>query len=136
MLLSALLLLAMTQDSETETAPRAEPPPEAGLEELAAAAAVIGLEFTEEELELMRDGVAQNRRALERLRARTLDDAVPPALGFDPLAFLPGWETRASLGFEPEPLTLPEPPARPPSAPATWCPAPIGPPDWRPGGLG
>jgi Asp-tRNA(Asn)/Glu-tRNA(Gln) amidotransferase A subunit family amidase len=59
-------------------------------EQLAAAAAVAGLQFTPPERELMRADVQENRAAYAQLRAVPLDNSVPPALRFDPR--LPGME--------------------------------------------
>lgn len=55
---------------------------------LAAAEEVIGLNFTDTERELMREGVQEHRTQYETLRGITLDNSVPPAFMFDPR--LPG----------------------------------------------
>lgn len=52
------------------------------------AAAVIGLSFSEPEIDLMLDGLEEQRESYAGIRAAAPDDAVPPAIGFDPL--LPG----------------------------------------------
>ncbi len=62
----------------------ADEQPELTDEQLAAAAAVIGLTFTPPERELMRQEVQAHREAYTRLRAVPLDNNVPPALRFDP----------------------------------------------------
>jgi hypothetical protein len=48
----------------------------------------VGLELTQPELELMHDGVIDNLRSFEPMRARPLANGVPTALVFDPLAAL------------------------------------------------
>ncbi|GMR12982.1 MAG: amidase [Gemmatimonadota bacterium] len=57
-------------------------------EVLADAAAVAGLEFTEEEREGMLRGLNQNLRAYRSIREQGIPNEVPPALRFDPV--LPG----------------------------------------------
>jgi len=58
------------------------------LDELQAAEHVIGLEFTESERELMREGVQEHRKLYEALRTVPLANNIPPAFNFDP--HLPG----------------------------------------------
>ncbi len=53
-------------------------------ETLAAAERIAGLEFTEAERELMRNGLEELREDYRRLRQVPLDNVVPPALRFDP----------------------------------------------------
>jgi len=55
-------------------------------DQIAAAEALIGLSFTDEERELMREALSERLDAYEGLRAVSLDNAVPPALRFDPRA--------------------------------------------------
>lgn len=55
---------------------------------LACAEAVSGLEFDEEERELMLEGLNRNLRRYEQLRELHIPNSVPPAIGFDPV--LPG----------------------------------------------
>lgn len=50
------------------------------------AEAVAGLEFTGAERELMLDGVNDGLKAYEAIRGVAIDNAVPPALAFSPLA--------------------------------------------------
>jgi Asp-tRNA(Asn)/Glu-tRNA(Gln) amidotransferase A subunit family amidase len=64
---------------------------------------VIGLEFTDSELELMLADVSENLRGYAALRAPSLDNAVLPSLAFTP--FLPGIERRA-VELAPAPLEL------------------------------
>ncbi len=52
------------------------------------AAALIGLSFTVPEIELMKSGLEAQRESYAAIRAAAPGNAVPPALGFDPL--LPG----------------------------------------------
>jgi len=53
-------------------------------DQLAAAEALAGLQFTDEERRLMLDGVNELRGSYGTLREVGLDNAVPPALSFDP----------------------------------------------------
>jgi Asp-tRNA(Asn)/Glu-tRNA(Gln) amidotransferase A subunit family amidase len=71
------------QESAGEDAARA-----AEIGALRAAVGLIGLDFTEDELALMRAEVTERRALYERLRKAPLDNAVSPALVFSPL--LPG----------------------------------------------
>jgi hypothetical protein len=57
-------------------------------DQLAAAEAVIGLEFTPPERELMCENVQEHRAHYDVLRAIPLDNSVPPSFAFDPR--LPG----------------------------------------------
>jgi len=52
------------------------------------AEAVMGLEFTDDERELMLQGLNRNLSAYETLRSVTIPNSVPPAIMFDPV--LPG----------------------------------------------
>ncbi|HEX9728647.1 MAG TPA: amidase [Gemmatimonadales bacterium] len=54
-------------------------------EMLSDAEAVAGLEFTDEERELMLRGLNNNLRAYQRLRSIAIPNSVPPALTFDPV---------------------------------------------------
>ncbi|RIK47268.1 MAG: amidase [Chloroflexi bacterium] len=53
-------------------------------EQLAAAEAVIGLNFTPQERDLMRKGVAEHRAQYAQLRALEIPNSLPPAFHFDP----------------------------------------------------
>jgi Asp-tRNA(Asn)/Glu-tRNA(Gln) amidotransferase A subunit family amidase len=55
---------------------------------LAEAEKIAGLSFTDEERELMVDGLNRNLRSYEALRSRPIPNEVPPAIRFDPV--LPG----------------------------------------------
>ena len=57
-------------------------------EALIGAEQVAGLEFTDEERELMLSGLEEQRKDYERLRELSIDNSVSPALLFDPV--LPG----------------------------------------------
>jgi Asp-tRNA(Asn)/Glu-tRNA(Gln) amidotransferase A subunit family amidase len=59
-------------------------------EALIGAEQVAGLEFTDEERDLMLAGLEEQRKDYERLRELSLDNSVPPALFFEPV--LPGME--------------------------------------------
>jgi Asp-tRNA(Asn)/Glu-tRNA(Gln) amidotransferase A subunit family amidase/Asp-tRNA(Asn)/Glu-tRNA(Gln) amidotransferase C subunit len=63
---------------------------------IAQAERIAGLSFTDEEREAMVNGLNGNVRAWEQLRAVELDNAVPPALHFDPV--LPGMTVRHDTG--------------------------------------
>lgn len=63
---------------------------EVTLETLAAAEKVAGLEFTDEEREMMLRGLNQNLESYEALRTVSIPNEVSPALHFDPM--LPGKE--------------------------------------------
>lgn len=75
-LLLSLVSIVEPMQSEDETTPR--------VDELRTAARVLGLEFTDAELELMLAGVAENRGHYAGLRAAALDNSVAPALTFSP----------------------------------------------------
>ena len=81
MLALALALAMHPQEEEPQDAPF-------GVEDVRATGKVVGLELTQPELELMLDGVIDNLRSFERMRARPLANGVPMALVFDPLAAL------------------------------------------------
>ena len=53
-------------------------------DQLVAAEALAGLQFTDEERRLMLDGLDELRLNYQRLREVSIDNAVPPALLFDP----------------------------------------------------
>jgi Asp-tRNA(Asn)/Glu-tRNA(Gln) amidotransferase A subunit family amidase len=57
---------------------------------IADAEAVAGLDFTDQERDLMLDGLQANLEAYKKLRAVSIPNDVPPALRFDPV--LPGRE--------------------------------------------
>ena len=61
-------------------------------EALAGAEKLAGLEFTDDERELMLKGLHELREDYEKLREVPLDNSVPPALRFEPM--LPGMEVR------------------------------------------
>jgi Asp-tRNA(Asn)/Glu-tRNA(Gln) amidotransferase A subunit family amidase len=84
-MLAPVLLLAMTLQ---EDAPEKPPPPPFTTEDLHAAARVVGTPFTDAEVEQMLNGTADNLKRFERMRARPLDNAVPPAVAFEPWAVL------------------------------------------------
>lgn len=63
-------------------------PEPVGAEEIRAAARLIGLELTDDDIAAMADGVARNREQYAALRDRALDNAAPSALAFRPL--IPG----------------------------------------------
>jgi Asp-tRNA(Asn)/Glu-tRNA(Gln) amidotransferase A subunit family amidase len=109
-MLVVALVAAMSLQEQKPKEP--EPPPPFGADEVRAAAKVVGLPLTDSELELMLPGVIDNLRAFERMRARPLDNSVPMALVFDPLAPL----MRAPAAPEPakkSAWTLPEGVRRP-----------------------
>ena len=62
--------------------------PEVGTQEIRAAGAVIGLELSEEELELMVGEVLQNMQSYAAMQTWSLDNAVVPAVAFH--ALMPG----------------------------------------------
>jgi Asp-tRNA(Asn)/Glu-tRNA(Gln) amidotransferase A subunit family amidase len=65
------------------------------VDDLRAAGRVIGLDFSDAELELMRRGVGENRGSLQALRDVPLGNADPPATLFTPL--LPGIVPRVAV---------------------------------------
>lgn len=87
MLALALALAMHPQDEEPQDAPFPKDAP-FGVEDVRVTGKVVGLELTQPELELMLDGVIDNLRSFERMRARSLANGVPMALVFDPLAAL------------------------------------------------
>ncbi|MBL7008390.1 MAG: amidase [Planctomycetes bacterium] len=89
--LAGLALLALQQPEAPP--PAAEPAP-LTTSELAAAAAVAGLSFTEAELAMMLSEAVDFRAGYLRMQQRPLPNPVHPALGFSPL--LPGMELRAA----------------------------------------
>ncbi len=76
------------------------PPPRADRDAVAAAGSLAGLDFSADELDLMLADVAANLASYEALRARPLDNSVPPALAFTPL----------QAGIEVEPWLPPDTP--------------------------
>jgi Asp-tRNA(Asn)/Glu-tRNA(Gln) amidotransferase A subunit family amidase len=79
-LLLSLFTSAALQDSDGE---------EFGPFEIGIAAEILGLEFSESELELMFSDVAERLAEFERLRAIPLGNGVRPALVFQPIASAP-----------------------------------------------
>jgi Asp-tRNA(Asn)/Glu-tRNA(Gln) amidotransferase A subunit family amidase len=69
---------------------RAQEAPEITTAMVAEAEKVSGLEFTEEEREMMLRGLQRNRAAYEAIRNQSIPNGVPPAVSFDPT--LPGTE--------------------------------------------
>ncbi|MFO0982213.1 MAG: amidase [Planctomycetota bacterium] len=71
---------------------------------------VAGLSFTDAQREMMANGLKDNLRAYERLRAIALDNSVPPALVFQP--HLPSMKldtvAREPIYSEPQPLDVPD----------------------------
>lgn len=76
-----------------------------------AAARLIGLDITGEEIDLMLTGLVQDRDAFLAMQKVELGNDVPTALSFSPL--LPGISPHVDERFEskPDDLELPEPPA-------------------------
>lgn len=102
--LSPLLLLLAPQNATPAPAPA--PVTAASVE---AAATVLGLEFTPQELELMLADVGENLRSYERLRRLSLENSVPPAL-----RFVAGTPPRDAEPFRSvAEIELPAPPERP-----------------------
>jgi len=85
---------------------------------VARAEEVSGLEFTDEERELMLEGLAEQLDDYRKIRGVGVANEVPPAYHFDPRLpgmELPGWEaggeggrSRARVGFARAPATPPE----------------------------
>ena len=73
------------------------------------AAKVIGLEFTRKEIKLMLKDVVENLEAYQTLRKYPLDNAVFPAIEFNPLIPLVA-ETALNRKVNPITITLPETP--------------------------
>jgi Asp-tRNA(Asn)/Glu-tRNA(Gln) amidotransferase A subunit family amidase len=80
----AALALAHLQDTPAEKEPAPFGPMEVGI-----AAEVLGLHFTEPELELMLPDVLERLRELQRLRALPLPNDLAPVLSFAPARFAP-----------------------------------------------
>jgi len=73
---------------------------------------IIGLEFTISERDSMTADLAENLQSYEKIRGVVIDNAVPPALGFDPLPA--GWTPPVKRNrFELGPPSRTEIPARP-----------------------
>ncbi len=72
---------------------------------IAAAEAVLGLSLTAEERDLMRDDLVEQRDAYADMREYALDNAVVPALRFDPLL----WYADEGLDMPDEPLRYADP---------------------------
>ncbi len=99
-MLVPLLLLAMTvqEPDENEDLPLDEA-------QIKTAGEVIGIEYTDDEAELMLRGVVRNLRSFEALQRRSLENGVPNSLVFDPWLGRPG----ASAGWaQAAPWRLPE----------------------------
>jgi Asp-tRNA(Asn)/Glu-tRNA(Gln) amidotransferase A subunit family amidase len=73
---------------QSDNQPASEKQPSIPPGSLAAAEALIGLKFTEDERQLMLDGVQEHLAHYEALRKFPLDNSVSPAFAFDPR--LPG----------------------------------------------
>src|SRR5262245_62091100 len=84
----SLVIALQTQGSEP--APKPSTPTR---EQIQTAGAILGLEFTDSEADLMLHGVAENRSGFERLQKIHLDNADCPAIAFSPL--IPGVPARA-----------------------------------------
>jgi Asp-tRNA(Asn)/Glu-tRNA(Gln) amidotransferase A subunit family amidase len=94
------LLLFLAQDTAPTTPPASAP----SGDDVAAAARVIGAAFTAEEIDLMLPDVRERLASFERLRDRTLDNALAPALYFLPdpeLALAAGPPARQTRGTRP-----------------------------------
>ena len=89
------VLWARLQEQEEEE-------PQITSEMIADAEAIAGLEFTDEEREMMRRNLDRNLRSYVALREVEIPNDVPPALLFDPL--MPGVE--ADLGGEQKPIRV------------------------------
>jgi Asp-tRNA(Asn)/Glu-tRNA(Gln) amidotransferase A subunit family amidase len=74
--------------------------------DIKAAAKVIGLEFTQKEINLMLEDVAENLEAYQTLRKYPLDNGVFPAIEFNPLIPLVA-ETALNRKVTPIAITLP-----------------------------
>jgi Asp-tRNA(Asn)/Glu-tRNA(Gln) amidotransferase A subunit family amidase len=67
---------------------------------------VAGLDFTEEERELMVEGVNSYLEAYEKLRTVTIENSVPPAIQFSPI--LPGMKfSKEKLPIRPSKVAIP-----------------------------
>src|SRR5215212_2124196 len=62
----------------------AEEPAPISLDQIAAAEALAGLEYTPEERALLPEGLGEHRAAYAQIRAVPLPNEVPPAFRFDP----------------------------------------------------
>jgi Asp-tRNA(Asn)/Glu-tRNA(Gln) amidotransferase A subunit family amidase len=89
------VLWARLQDQEEEE-------PQITSEMIADAEAIAGLEFTDEEREMMRRNLDRNLRSYVALREVEIPNEIPPALLFDPV--MPGVE--ADLGGEQKPIRV------------------------------
>lgn len=81
MLISMAVTALLFQEPQSTAA---EEPARASPQDLRVAGQVIGLEFTEAEVELMLADVLENLESFERLRAVPLDNSVSPVLTFTP----------------------------------------------------
>jgi Asp-tRNA(Asn)/Glu-tRNA(Gln) amidotransferase A subunit family amidase len=88
--LSAPLLAQVVGAPPPPPAPATEDAPKLAVDDVRAAGRVIGLDFTDKELELMLPGVLEHLGEFERLRAPSLANSVLPAFTFSP--FLPGMQ--------------------------------------------
>ncbi|MBC2607285.1 amidase [Pelagicoccus albus] len=83
--LLAAFIWAVATVSPTWGQVEQEVEPALSAESIASAAEVLGLSYDEAELELMREDVSGRLSDYERIRAIALDNAIPPALVFNPL---------------------------------------------------
>ena len=102
-MLLALFCCLTIQEPAQE--PEPEPEPELGAADVQTAGGLIGLDFTDDEAQMMLRDVRRKLASLRSIRAVPLDNSVPPALGFTPL--LPGIEPRLGA-IEARELVLPE----------------------------
>lgn len=74
-------------------------------EQIRVAATVIGLDFTDKEIELMMEDVTENLEHFQKLRKFSINNGIPPALHFNPL--IPGL-TIPKQALPPIKIKLPE----------------------------
>ena len=91
--------------AKSEAQAKSEPAPRLSVDQVRTAAQVIGLDFTDAELELMRKSVGEQIDSYAKMQTVALDNAVAPAFVFSPL--LPGMKVR-SPRFEPREIVLPD----------------------------
>jgi Asp-tRNA(Asn)/Glu-tRNA(Gln) amidotransferase A subunit family amidase len=91
-MLPLLLALTLLQDPQTPPAQEAPKPPATKIEDIQAAARVLGLELSESELKLMPRTLDDQRAGYEAVRAVPLLNSDPLAFAFNPL--LPGMHVR------------------------------------------
>ncbi len=88
---------------------RLQEEPEITVEDVAAAEAIAGLEFTPAQREMLLSGVRTNRERYRAVRGLELPNSVPPALRFDPV---PPWRTvppGATSAVPSVPVRVPDP---------------------------